>query len=165
MSLVGKKPGKGADVADVAELAARFEGSWAQARVITPGGTYVGTASFRRIGEGLLAYAETGTIELADGGALQATRRYVFKLQALDIACYFDETPLRLFHPLRFTADAAGVLTASADHQCGDDDYQSTYTWHSRDAFTVTHRVRGARKGYTMTTEYHRIGGVHQGQA
>ena len=146
------------DAGDAAQVFARLAGTWAQARVITPGGRYTGTATFQGFGDGVLAYAENGTLELADGGALQASRHYVFKLEAQKIGVYFDETPLRLFHALHFAVDAAGLPVALADHRCGNDWYRSIFAWRSRDEFTMTHRVSGPRKGYIMTTDYRRIG-------
>ncbi len=155
---------KGRTAADAVELFQRLAGTWVQERVIAPGGTYAGTASFKPIGAGVLAYAESGFITLGDGGALQASRRYVFKLEAPAIACYFDETPQHLFHVLHFAVDPSGQFAAVADHRCGDDDYHSTYTWRSPDAFMVTHRVAGPRKGYMMTTDYLRFEGARHGQ-
>ena len=152
------------DNPDAADLFALLAGTWAQARVITPGGTYSGTATLTEIGDRLLGYTETGTIELDAGGSLQASRRYIFKLEAPAIAVYFDETPQRLFHALHFLFDAAGMPVAIADHRCGDDDYRSIFTVRAPNEFTITHRVSGPRKSYVMTTDYRRIDVPRQGR-
>ena len=145
---------------DAALLFAGLAGSWAQTRVITPGGAYVGQASFAPLGAGILRYSENGIITLAGGGRLQASRRYAFKLEAGRIAVYFEEAPPRLFHVLQFKPGTGTEtsMIAVAEHRCGDDGYHSTYAMHAPDHFTVTHRVAGPRKGYVMTTDYRRIG-------
>ena len=144
---------------DVIQLFRRLAGRWRQTRTITPGGTYAGEATFVPIDNDRLQYAEAGCITLGDGQRLAAHRSYVFALQGARICVYFDEQPPRVFHWLDFSRTTArGVLAeAKAHHRCDADDYVSTYTIKSSDAFTVAHRVNGPRKGYVMTTDYVRI--------
>ena len=129
----------------------QLPGSWTQTRTMTPGGRYEGTAVFTRIDDETLHYCETGKLILDSGHVSEdASRRYIFKRVGDRIEVHFDEAPPRLFHELIFDQNGR----AEATHDCRDDFYRSTYHFTSDTSFTITHDVRGPRKGYVMETKY-----------
>ena len=58
----------------------------------------------------------------------------------------------RLFYTLANTTQNQTI-----DHLCGDDRYQGDYMYHNPNHFTLIWVVKGPKKDYTMTTQYHRI--------
>ncbi|MEM8833121.1 MAG: DUF6314 family protein [Pseudomonadota bacterium] len=132
-----------------------FEGQWRLERQIDPHGHFNGTASFSKIDDVTLLYEETGTLSLEAGEVLDdVSKRYLYKLEGDAIAVYFDDGPNKgnIFHRLNFNDD--GI--AQAEHVCYPDQYNSTYTIASEQAFTIEHIVNGPRKDYKILSHYQR---------
>lgn len=150
----------------------------------TPVSSYAmtGTASFAALKETALAnnglqavrYSESGLLRqlpsAADAPSFPTTQSYIWQLQndgaAIDV--YFDEQPLRFFHPLQFkqetkqqtdvNAPQHALLVATAVHDCNPDTYHVTFSTPAIDAgtpvFTVEYRVQGPQKNYISLTKY-----------
>jgi hypothetical protein len=131
----------------------RFAGAWALNRRIEPDGSLTGTASFLPLPDGCFDYREEGELRLGNG-TFRAERCYLFEPRNDGFAVYFAGEPRRLFHEI-VLHDDGGALVGEATHLCGADTYVSTYHFGA-DSFTITHRVTGSRKNYTMTTLYTR---------
>ncbi len=142
---------------DAAEVFDAFGGCWRQVRVIAPGGRFCGMATFTALDVHTLAYHEEGIAAFYGGATLPCYRDYTFRLEAEQIAVYFDDPSFRLFHRLRPCMSAGAALRARAHHRCGQDDYWSTYTFNTRRNFLLQHRVKGPRKNYLMSTWYSKL--------
>ena len=129
-------------------------GKWTVARTISDGSAFKGDAVFERKTGKQLLLTESGTLELATGASVFATRAWVWHLvsgMVLDIN--YDETPLRPYHHLKIEPEGAGLWQAAASHLCGDDTYDGHYTF-SDGRIVVDHTVRGPKKDYSMRTVY-----------
>jgi hypothetical protein len=143
-------------------------GAWALERVIAgapkgsmpmgsmPMGSMRGSATFRRLDSGLIAYREEGRLQLPGGEAFEAFRDYLYDRVPAGFAVSFAETPPRLFHEIRLRAEAGGALVGVAEHLCGRDHYATRYAFQPDGRFAVHHDVRGPRKDYAITTLYAR---------
>jgi len=153
---VSRKKGR-ATQEDPAALLARLEGRWRLARRVAEdgGGTalFEGWAAFRPGGDGVLDYAETGWLRLADAPPMRAERRYAWRAQGGRVFVSFaDGRPFHDFAP----ADPR------ARHLCGADVYDVAYRFDATDdgandgadAWEAEWRVRGPRKAYVMVTRY-----------
>ncbi|MGI4983475.1 MAG: DUF6314 family protein, partial [Janthinobacterium lividum] len=113
----GAEAGAGHEAA--AHEAAGHEAKRAQLTV--PAGTPAmrarlhGEARFQRLGDDRLAYAEEGTLVLANGARLRAVRRYVYRLEGSALQVEFADGPDTGRRYLRF--DAVGTEDAqSGEH-------------------------------------------------
>ncbi len=126
---------------------ADFEGEWLLERRIThDDGTvarFVGHAVWRWV-QGGMAYAETGTITVADAAPIEARQKYTWKD---DLTVWFSDG--RFFHQV----PAAGGV---ASHWCAPDQYDGQYDFGAWPEFSVTWAVAGPRKAYRMTSLYRR---------
>jgi hypothetical protein len=117
-----------------------------------------GTATFRRLERGWMAYREEGRLTLPGEETFDAFRDYLYDRAPEGFAVFFPETPPRLFHEIRLYKDATGALLGAADHLCGRDRYATRYAFRPDGSFVVQHDVRGPRKDYAITTVYARTG-------
>ncbi|MGP9819592.1 DUF6314 family protein [Salinarimonas sp. NSM] len=134
---------------------AALDGCWTIDRVVEGLATLRGSARFTPIGGGEVAYAESGTLVLADGRGLRAERRYVFRPALGGFDVLFDETPRRLFHRI-LPVPQGDALVGRAAHLCGADTYESTYRFEPDASLRIVHRVRGPTKDYVSRTLYRR---------
>ncbi|MGI4860077.1 MAG: DUF6314 family protein [Janthinobacterium lividum] len=136
-----------------------------------------GEARFRRLGEDRLAYAEEGTLVLANGARMRAVRRYVYRLEGAALLVEFADGPdagrryLRFDavearggqsekHPARGRAgDLPGAGWRGSDrHSCGRDLYEAAYRFRGFDDTDAARRivqrtaVSGPRKAYAIVT-------------
>jgi hypothetical protein len=129
-----------------------LEGLWHLSRVIDheAGGrdVFEGRAEFTRSGH-VLIQDEEGTLHPANGGALHATRRYLWRAEGrrLDVA-FADNRP---FHTVPL-----GVLRPETTYLCPPDRYHVGYDFTSWPDWRSTWTVEGPRKAYRMTTDYRR---------
>lgn len=134
-------------------------GAWSLERVIagqgSNQGSMRGTATFRRLESGGLAYREEGRLLLPSGEAFDAFRDYLYDRVPEGFAVFFPETAPRLFHEIRLREEA-GMLLGEAEHLCGRDHYATRYAFQPDGRFTVHHDVRGPRKDYATITIYTR---------
>lgn len=129
-----------------------LEGTWRIERSITPCGVFTGTGLFERVSDLEYLYTETGNIVLNDNYEAQAYRSFIYKLEAGEIAVYFNdgENKGARFHTL--TIDKKGQ--AKAEHLCGEDFYVSEYVFKLPKSFHITHHVNGPKKDYVSITNF-----------
>lgn len=132
-----------------------------------------GEARFRRLEEDVLAYAEEGTLTLANGARVRAVRHYVYRLDGAALLVEFADGPDAGRRYLRFAAagdaghpvagrddgSATGADWHAADqHLCGRDLYEAVYRFRGFDADDAMRRmvqrttVTGPRKAYAIVT-------------
>ncbi|MEM9468816.1 MAG: DUF6314 family protein [Pseudomonadota bacterium] len=125
-------------------------GNWLIERTITPGGVFIGTATFENLSDTVLSYQEEGEMTLDRGTVLYPIKAYQWRLEEGQISIYFDdgETKGQLFHQLGFLSDHE----AAASHWCDPDNYQSHYVFDLPQCFEITHEVKGPKKAYISKT-------------
>ncbi|KAF2209369.1 hypothetical protein CERZMDRAFT_114041 [Cercospora zeae-maydis SCOH1-5] len=164
-----------------------LQGNWQISRTIDsrlssfPSGVLEGKASFHprlptpdKSGETFdleYIYQEMGVLRIQNGSAVTARRSYVYRYsEARDkLSVWFvkPENDLEvdyLFHNLHFAypndAKAQGACSASAEHLCVEDMYETKYRFPfcgiALRNFATTHTVRGPSKDYTMVTQFSR---------
>lgn len=134
-------------------LIERLLGSWHLSRVVSNGASYRGRAVWKPEA-GHLRYREDGTMRLADGRSFPCYRSYLFHLDALTLAVYFDERPPRLFHRMQLQAGRDDTFIGEGHHDCGRDRYVTTY--EIADRIRIVHEVKGPCKDYRMIGTYRR---------
>lgn len=135
---------------------AEFAGVWRLSRQIddrrgAAGGHFEGQARLTPGPDGAgLIYTEEGRLFLGDAPPLAAMRRFLWH-PAGDggIAVSFDDG--RPFHRIR-----PGTLMPVDTHVCAADLYQVEYDFRDWPAWTVTWRVVGPLKDYTLRSRYAR---------
>jgi hypothetical protein len=134
-----------------------FMGMWHYQRCMTGGYKASGTVSFSSHGNsaGTLVYEENGVLQTPHGDALNAWQRYLFQPEKRQLSILFDEQPSRHFHVMSLRIKQ-GALRGRGVHLCGDDRYDSGYTFYPDARFYTTHRVHGPRKRYISKTVYTR---------
>ena len=111
------------------------------------------------IGEGALAYRESGILSLADGRVFSACRQYRYRLSEDSVVVEFADGPHvgTQFLSLSFSRTDTG-LEASGVYACGDDTYHATYRILGPAAFEVVIMVQGPAKAYELVSRYSRSG-------
>lgn len=130
-----------------------FLGSWRVERTISDHltgapGRFDGTAIFTPEHDAL-RYREEGTLRLADGRPLAATREALWRWEDGEVAVLFADG--RLFH--RFVPEGEGP---GSDHPCGRDLYRVRYDLVAWPVWLTRWEVEGPAKSYAMTTTYRR---------
>lgn len=131
---------------------AALEGAWQISRVIEHDSgardLFEGTSVFTRSGH-MLIQDEQGMLHPESGGALHATRRYLWRAEGrrLEVA-FADNKP---FHTVPL-----GAVTPETTYLCPPDRYHVAYDFGPWPAWRSTWTVEGPRKAYRMTTEYRR---------
>jgi hypothetical protein len=138
-----------------ADVLARLDGDWTLVRHVDGRPLMSGLATFSANHDGSLAYHERGRLHLADGQALEAERRYLYRASPTGFAVFFFEKPPRLFHNVGLERAPSG-LVSKASHRCKDDLYLSRYEFLADGTFFIRHEVSGPRKSYTLETSYGR---------
>ena len=107
------------------------------------------------IGEGALAYRESGILSLADGRVFSACRQYRYRLSEDSVVVEFADGPHigTQFLSLSFSRTDTG-LEASGVYACGDDTYHATYRILGPAAFEVVIMVQGPAKAYELVSLY-----------
>lgn len=131
-----------------------FVGEWRLEREIADrhaiqSGTMVGQAVFLLSAPERLDYAETGILQLAQGPALTAQRRYFWQFGAGGVQVFFQDG--RPFHDFIPHGHATGT-----DHPCGEDYYTVRYDFTAWPLWTAVWTVKGPRKDYVSTSVYRR---------
>ena len=111
------------------------------------------------IGEGALAYRESGILSLADGRVFSACRQYRYRLSEDSVVVEFADGPHigTQFLSVSFSRTDTG-LEASGVYACGDDTYHATYRILGPAAFEVVIMVQGPAKAYELVSRYSRSG-------
>ncbi|MET3898458.1 hypothetical protein ABIB57_002407 [Devosia sp. UYZn731] len=130
-------------------------GDWSFRRSVTGGSIMTGQATFGRVGENCLNYAETGMLTLADGKDYAFERRYIYELRGGGFRVLFDEKPPRLFQDVDLGL-SDDTWIGSGFHNCAPDIYASTYRFDLPVGFRIAHDVSGPRKAYAIVTDYAR---------
>jgi hypothetical protein len=138
------------------EVIKNLSGSWSFDRTIEGQGSMKGVATFTALDQSSLLYREQGNLKLAGGTELQAEREYIYRVRPDRFDVLFKESPPRLFHAICLMQHEGSEYCGSANHLCGLDTYQSTYTFLADGNFVIRHIVHGPRKDYTMITTYSR---------
>lgn len=127
-----------------------FEGAWDLQRVVHHADgrqdRLTGQAVFTRAGPGL-EYVETGQMHLAQGGVVQARRRYLWRSTGDQIEVLFDDG--RPFHSF-------STAQPNATHLCPPDTYKVCYDLGDWPRWQTTWTVTGPRKSYRMHSRYGR---------
>ncbi|PWE34431.1 trigger factor [Maritimibacter sp. 55A14] len=110
-----------------------------------------GRARFSPDGAGGLVMEESGRLQMQDGPALDATRRYLWRAGEGGVieVLYADG---RRFH--RIVPDR---LMPDDTHLCEPDLYHVSYDFTGWPVWRTVWRVVGPRKNYRMVTEYRRL--------
>lgn len=134
---------------------ADFAGQWRIGRVITDRLTgrtsrFDGQAGLTAAGDGALAYAETGQLQLAGAAPMTATRRYLWQFAGAQVDVRFaDGRPFHSFAP--------GMTGPGTDHPCGEDLYRVAYDFSAWPRWSARWDVRGPRKDYALHSQYDRM--------
>ena len=131
-----------------------FEGTWQIEREITDrlagrNGRLTGQATLTRQTADTLLYDEEGTLTLADGTALAATRRYQWHFQQ-------DRVDMRFEDGAAFHSFVPHGYVDGTEHPCGDDIYNVRYDFIPWPRWRAVWVVKGPRKDYTSVTEFTR---------
>ena len=110
------------------------------------------------IGEGALAYRESGILSLADGRVFSACRQYRYRLSEDSVVVEFADGPHigTQFLSLSFSRTDTG-LEASGVYACGDDTYHATYRILGPAAFEVVIMVQGLYGSTTYCNFYSHV--------
>jgi hypothetical protein len=112
-------------------------------------GTYAGTATFLRDGDGL-SWVERGTLRMGTfEGTATRTMAVVPSAGPAPWEVRFDDG--RPFHPLDLRGGACPV-----DHPCGEDHYAGWVRVEHQGLLVVSWRVTGPAKDHTILTRYTR---------
>ncbi|MEJ6398009.1 DUF6314 family protein [Yoonia sp. 208BN28-4] len=115
-------------------------------------GTLVGKAVFDGGGDadlGGLRYEESGSLTLASGGVMQATRTYYWQFDDSEVHVRFaDGMPFHGFVP--------HGQSAGTPHLCGADLYVCAYDFTHWPAWKAVWTVKGPSKDYISTSHYRR---------
>ncbi len=139
-----------------------FEGAWKFTRQFTSYPEAQGSASFTPDGEDLV-YEEALRLKVQEGQTLDATRsyRYVFLPTSLRIK-FSDGANLGLVFldfvlPDSWQSELNSTgLVLNADHQCGNDTYNATFSLNSDGTFATRYDVSGPAKDYAIISRYFR---------
>lgn len=137
-----------------------LEGQWRiSRRVESENATLHGSATFSRIADDVLDYAEKGLLTLHNGQTIRASRRYTFLARGESVVIEFADGPDlgKPFVELLFNPSTAGVLRAADTHYCGEDTYSVTFQMSLPDAYETDIAVSGPSKSYRAITRYRRI--------
>lgn len=108
-------------------------------------GHFVGQALLAPDGAGLL-YREEGLLSFPGMAPMQATRSYLWRTQADEIAVFFEDG--RRFHVIGETGQDR--------HWCDPDIYDVHYDFSRWPEWSARWDVSGPRKDYTMVSHYRR---------
>ncbi len=138
-------------------------GEWRLTRRASDGTSFEGKAHFRAIGEKSLALSENGIVRMPQGPCLNAGRRWLWQLTALnEFEIHFDEAEAgfpgqpggRLYHRFKPQSWRDGC-SGEAQHLCGGDRYFARYRL-SCDRLEIAHRVSGPNKDYRLVSRFQR---------
>ncbi len=125
-----------------------FEGAWTLRRFITHASgaeaEFRGTATWTPDDQGRLRCSEDGLLKVGQGAPVTARQTYLWED---GLRVHFSDG--RFFH----TVPASG---GDASHWCDPDQYDGAYDFSDWPKWTVTWRVLGPRKDYTMRSAYSR---------
>jgi hypothetical protein len=129
-----------------------LEGRWQLSRRIEDRkagltGRFDGVSVWRPDGVGL-RQEESGVLHYGDATPMQASRVYLWRAEAADVAVYFEDG--RPFHRL-----APGQV--SDRHLCAPDTYDVTYDLTEWPVWTQTWVVVGPRKDSTLISRFTRL--------
>ncbi|WP_375255967.1 DUF6314 family protein [Yoonia sp.] len=129
-----------------------FVGTWRLRRKIVDHlsgqeGHLQGEAVLTPDGDRRLIYDESGTLVLAHGTEMVATRRYLWDFVGQQVVVTFEDG--RPFHQFMPAGDVDGT-----DHPCGDDFYTVQYHFTTWPIWEAVWTVNGPRKDYVSRSDY-----------
>jgi hypothetical protein len=140
---------------------AMLRGHWAIERTVDPGGHFVGTACCTEMPDRRLMHAETGTLHLPNGTALEGSNRYIYALRddTIDVRFADGANAGAHFVDLAFSPAQDGLwpLQSGGRHQCRLDQYDAILRLETPDRYVMTYVVCGPRKGYVSRSVYTRV--------
>jgi tRNA A64-2'-O-ribosylphosphate transferase len=126
--------------------------------------TFTFTETVSGVEQNQYLYSENGVFKQDQGSEFPIHKDYLWKLEREKetaeetISIFFvksdGKTEDYLYHTLIAKGTNDETVTATADHLCVKDLYQTTYVFERQHRFVVTHEVRGPAKDYTSTTRY-----------
>ena len=133
-----------------------FSGAWRASRKLNGEPFFSGNATFTAAGNNdLILYREEGFADHPGGFSALAFREYYFAISPGAFRIYFDQEQRSLFNSVQlFSRD--GCYVGSGLHYCGQDTYESEYSFHNKDLWVWNHKVSGPKKEYLLETEYRR---------
>lgn len=139
----------------------KLMGTWEVKRQVygSSKGIFEGQARFFLINSLVLHYREEGLMYTKDQ-TFSAYREYFYVLEEEAIAIYFDREKKNLFHRVSFSTDRTEEVTGSGMHFCKDDLYLSSYRFALPNQFAITHKVKGPKKEYAISTSYRKKQGA-----
>jgi hypothetical protein len=140
---------------------AMLRGNWSIERTVDPGGHFVGTACCTEMPDRRLMHAETGTLHLPNGTALEGSNRYIYALRddTIDVRFADGANAGAHFVDLAFSPVQDGLwpLQSGGRHQCRLDQYDAILRLETPDRYVMTYVVCGPRKGYVSRSVYTRV--------
>ncbi|MES2198600.1 MAG: DUF6314 family protein [Chlamydiota bacterium] len=113
-------------------------------------GTFTGKALYKESSTHLLHYREEGLLH-RDGCESCAFKDYYYSYKE-GIEIYFDFKLTRLFHKMEFELGDNFPFQARGVHHCGEDLYDMSYTFISKEEYRTTVSVKGPRKNYIINS-------------
>lgn len=118
----------------------------------------LGLATFKKISNNddstLLQYSENLTLNLPVANttnSTQATKQYRYKFKEDDVSIYNGEKSGNAAHYQKmFDLNFTGGKSAEGKYKCGNDMYNCTFTFLSDTSFSITYKVTGPKKDYTL---------------
>ncbi|MBS0627069.1 MAG: hypothetical protein JSS09_02535 [Verrucomicrobia bacterium] len=115
-------------------------------------GTFVGKALYKEISPHLLHYREEGLLHSEQCKSC-AFKEYYFVYDG-EIKIYFDLKLARLFHKMEYEVSDTYPFYAKGVHYCGNDVYDMSYVFTSKQEYTTTISVKGPRKSYLIQSVF-----------
>lgn len=130
-------------------------GSWKINRALGNIANTDGIASFIPMNEYKLHYKEILNLKINDCPPIKSKMSYMYKYFNGKILKYYDERPLRLLYQLTFPHK--DNMFATGYHLCGPDQYNANYYFYNDNSFTLSYKVIGPNKDYTITTNFEKL--------
>lgn len=139
------------------EIFDSFLGKWHITRRVGQYGIATGIANYVAIGENSILYREEIYTDLFSGKLLHFYKEYNYCYNNHEIEKYFVQNydGNKFFYKLEFSGDYS---IAKAVHQCNQDFYQTTYSFHNHNNLNLRYSIQGAKKNYIIETGFIRLG-------
>lgn len=107
----------------------------------------------------ILYYKEKGELQTFNK-KFRFFKNYIYKFNSngTDLEVYFDETPLRFFHSIKWKKPQGGIILGQGStHKCAQDIYQLSYQLLSEHLFFVNCKVSGPKKNYILHSQFFKL--------
>ena len=117
-----------------------------------------GKATFKELSNNndnsLLQYSESLTLNISVANttnSTQATKQYHYEFKDGDVSIYNEEKSGNAIHCQKmFDLNFINNKSAKGQYECGNDMYNCTFTFLSDTRFSITYKVTGPKKDYTL---------------